>query len=105
MGERSEKQEENRIEKSESWMEQILKLAQQCLILTSTMLILNGALYPLNWFAAFARNICGLRKRSRVWDQLYKNLPRVKMDLVMAEKISIKCCSLQNIIHFGKKGK
>ena len=31
--------------------------------LTSTMLILNGALYPLNWFAAFARNICGLRKR------------------------------------------
>ena len=35
---------------------------------TSTMLILNGALYPLNWFAAFARNICGLRKRSRVWD-------------------------------------
>ena len=36
--------------------------------LTSTMLILNGALYPLNWFAAFARNICGLRKRSRVWD-------------------------------------
>ena len=42
-------------------MEQILKLAQQSLILTSTMLILNGALYPLNWFAAFARNICGLR--------------------------------------------
>ena len=47
-------------------MEQILKLAQHCFILSSAMLILNGALYPLNWFAAFARNICGLRKKMRL---------------------------------------
>ena len=59
---------ENKNEKGESWMEQILKLAQHCFILTSTMLILNGTLYPLNWFAAFARNICGLGKKDRVWD-------------------------------------
>ena len=45
-------------------MEQILKLAQQCLILTSTMLILNGALYPLNWFAAFTRKYLWFKKEN-----------------------------------------